>query len=119
MAPVINEGVPSLSFRLEGDEQIVLCEYIRELLGFQKEAPDQVNVQENVLERFWGLIAGIDNRQRSSIQNPIIKVFHSWMCKMILGRIKETKSTDMELNWLYSGLIARQEIDRSYIMINR
>jgi hypothetical protein len=119
MAPVINEGVPSLSFRLEGDDQIVLCEYIRELLGFQKEALDQVNVQENVLERFWGLIAGIDNRQRSSIQNPIIKIFHSWMCKRILGRIKETKSTDMELNWLYSGLIARQEIDRSYIMINR
>jgi hypothetical protein len=36
---VIDEGVPSLSFRLEGDDQIVLYEYIRELLWFRKEAP--------------------------------------------------------------------------------
>jgi hypothetical protein len=33
--------------------------------------------------------------------------FHSWMCKRILGRIRETKITNMELNWLYSALIAR------------
>jgi hypothetical protein len=38
---------------------------------------------------------------------------------MILGRVRETKMTDMELNWLYSALIARQPIDPSYLMINR
>jgi hypothetical protein len=38
---------------------------------------------------------------------------------MILGRMRETKMTDMELNWLYSALIARQPIDPSYLMINR
>jgi hypothetical protein len=41
------------------------------------------------------------------------------MCKRILGRMRETKLTDMELNWLYSALIARQPIDPSYPMINR
>jgi hypothetical protein len=46
-------------------------------------------------------------------------VFHSWMCKRISGRMRETKVTDTELNWLYSALIARQPIDTSYLMINR
>jgi hypothetical protein len=40
------------------------------------------------------------------------------MCKRILGRMRETKVTDTELNWLYSALIARQPIDPSYLMIN-
>jgi hypothetical protein len=34
MVPILDEGVPSLSFRLEGVEQVVPYEYIRELLGF-------------------------------------------------------------------------------------
>jgi hypothetical protein len=38
---------------------------------------------------------------------PIIQELHSWMCKRILGRIRETKITNTELNWLYSALIAR------------
>jgi hypothetical protein len=41
------------------------------------------------------------------------------MSKGILGRMRETKVTDMELNWLYSALIAKQPIDLSYLMINR
>jgi hypothetical protein len=41
------------------------------------------------------------------------------MCKRIMGRMRETKVTDTELNWLYSVLIARQPIDPSYLMINR
>jgi hypothetical protein len=36
MAPIL-DGVPSLSFHLEGVEQVVPYEYIRELLGFHKE----------------------------------------------------------------------------------
>jgi hypothetical protein len=39
MAPILDEGVSSLSFPLEGVEQVVPYEYIRELLGFQKGAP--------------------------------------------------------------------------------
>jgi hypothetical protein len=41
------------------------------------------------------------------------------MCKRILGRMRETKVTDTELNWLYLALIVRQPIDPSYLMINR
>jgi hypothetical protein len=41
------------------------------------------------------------------------------MCKRILGGMKETKITDMEVNWLYSALIARQPIDPTHLMINR
>jgi hypothetical protein len=41
------------------------------------------------------------------------------MCKRILGRMRETKMTDMEVNWLYSALIARQPIDPTHLMINR
>jgi hypothetical protein len=52
MAPILDEGVPSLSFRLEGVEQVVPYEYIRELLGFQKEAPKQVNVHEGTWKVF-------------------------------------------------------------------
>jgi hypothetical protein len=41
------------------------------------------------------------------------------MCKRVLGRMRETKVTDTELNWLYSALIAKQPIDPSHLMINR
>jgi hypothetical protein len=119
MAPILDEGVSSLSFRLEGIQQVVPYEYIRELLGFQKGALEVVDVPEGMLDGFWNMIAGGAHRQRNIIRNPIIQVFHSWMCKRILGRMRETKVTDMELNWLYSALIARQPIDPSHLMINR
>jgi hypothetical protein len=32
-----------------------------------------------------------------------------------LGRIRETKITNTELNWLYSALIARQPIDPTHL----
>jgi hypothetical protein len=34
------------------------------------------------------------------------------------GRIRETKITNTELNWLYLALIAKWPIDPSYLMIN-
>jgi hypothetical protein len=40
------------------------------------------------------------------------------MCRRIMGRMREMNVTDMELNWLYSALIAWQPIDPSYLMIN-
>jgi hypothetical protein len=118
MASIL-DGVLSLSFRLEGVEQVVPYEYIRELLDFQKGAPEQVDVHGGTLEGFWSMIAGEAHQQRNSIRNPIIQVFHSWMCKRILGRMRESKITDMEVNWLYSTLIAKQPIDPSHLMINR
>jgi hypothetical protein len=81
MAPILDEGVSSLSFGLEGVEQVVPYEYIRELLGFQKGALEEVDVHEGTLEGFWSMIAGEAHQQRNSIWNPIIQVFHSWMCK--------------------------------------
>jgi hypothetical protein len=39
MVPILDEGVSSLSFHLEGIEQVVPYEYIRELLGIQKGEP--------------------------------------------------------------------------------
>jgi hypothetical protein len=101
MAPILDEGVPSLSFRLEGIQQVVPYEHIRELLGFQKGAPEKVDMPEGMLDGFWNLISGEAHQQRNSIRNPIIQVLHSWMCKRIMGRMRETKVTDMELNWLY------------------
>jgi hypothetical protein len=41
------------------------------------------------------------------------------MCKRIMEKMRETKVTDTELNWLYSASIARQPIDPSYLMINQ
>jgi hypothetical protein len=90
---------------------VVPYEHIRELLGFQKGAPEKVIVSEGMLDGFWNLILGEAHQQRYSIRNPIIQVFHSWMCKKITGRMRETKVTDTELNWLYSTLIARKPID--------
>jgi hypothetical protein len=53
LALVIDKGVSCLSLRLEDEEQLVPYRYIRELLGPKKEAPEQVEVQENMLEGFW------------------------------------------------------------------
>jgi hypothetical protein len=38
LAPVINEGVSCLSFRLEKEKQLVPYGYIGELFGYKKEA---------------------------------------------------------------------------------
>jgi hypothetical protein len=58
MAPILDDGVPSLSFHLEKIQQVVPYEYIRELLGFQKGAPEKVDVPEGMLDGFWNLISG-------------------------------------------------------------
>jgi hypothetical protein len=78
MAPILDGGgVQSLSFRLEGIQQVVPYEYVRELLGFQKGAPEKVDVPDGMLDGFWNLISGEAHQQRNSIRNPIIQVFHS------------------------------------------
>jgi hypothetical protein len=107
IAPILDDGVQSLSFRLEGIQQVVPYEYVRELLVFQKGAPEKVDVSDVLLDGFWNLISGEAHQQRNCIRNPIIRVFHSWVWKRIMGRMRETKVTDTELNWLYSALIAK------------
>jgi hypothetical protein len=57
MAPILVVGVSSLSFRLEGIQQVVRYEHIRELLGFQNRAPEKVDVPEGMLDGFWNLIS--------------------------------------------------------------
>jgi hypothetical protein len=47
-----------VSFRLEGIQQVVLYEHIRELLGFQKGALEKVDVPEGMLDGFWNMILG-------------------------------------------------------------
>jgi hypothetical protein len=76
LAPILEEGVPSLSFHLEGVEQVVPYEYIWELLGFQKGVPEQVYVEEGTLESFWSMIVGGANQRRNTIRNPVIQVCH-------------------------------------------
>jgi hypothetical protein len=77
---------------------VVPYEYVKELLGFQKGDPEKVDVPDVMLHGFWNLISGEAHQQRNCIRNPIIQVFHSWMSKRILRRMKETKVTDTELN---------------------
>jgi hypothetical protein len=88
---------------------VVPYKYVRELLRFQKGAPEKVDVPDGLLNGFWNLISGEAHQQRNSIRNPIIQVFRSWMCKRIMGRMRETKVTGMELNWLYSTLVAKRQ----------
>jgi hypothetical protein len=95
---IIMTMAPSLSFWLEGIQQVVPFEHIRELLGFQKGAPEKVDMSEGMLDGFWNLISGEAHQQRNSIWIPIIQVFRAWMSKRILGRMRETKVTDTELN---------------------
>jgi hypothetical protein len=47
LAPVINEGVSCLSFRLEDEEQLVPYGYIGELVGHKKEARSKLMSKKN------------------------------------------------------------------------
>jgi hypothetical protein len=52
LAPVINEGVSCLSFRLEDEKQLVPYGYIGELLGYKKEARSKLMSKKNVRRNF-------------------------------------------------------------------
>jgi hypothetical protein len=78
-----------------------------------------VDVHEGTLDGFWSIIAGGARQQRNSIQNPIIQVFHSWMCKKFWGRMRDTKVTNTEVNWVYSALIVGLPIYLTHLMINQ
>jgi hypothetical protein len=55
MAPILDEGVQSLSFRLEGIQQVVPYEYVRELLGLQKGALEKVRTMCGSRTGGWSL----------------------------------------------------------------
>jgi hypothetical protein len=75
MAPILDEGVSSLSFRLEGIQQVVPYEHIRELLGFQKGAPEKVDVPEGMLDGFWNMISGKPTNKEILSGTPSSKCF--------------------------------------------
>jgi hypothetical protein len=52
IAPILDDGVQSLSFHLEGVQQVVPYEHVRELLGFHKGAPEKVDVPPGMLAGF-------------------------------------------------------------------
>jgi hypothetical protein len=85
MAHILDEGVPSLSFHLEGAEQVDPYEYIWELLGFQKGAPEQVYVHEDTLEGFWSVITGGAHQQKNTSLNPSSKCFTHGCAKGFWG----------------------------------
>jgi hypothetical protein len=73
MAPILDEGVPSLSFHLEGILQVVPYEQIRELLGFQKGATEKVDVPDGMLDGFWNLISGKPTNNEIPSRTPSFK----------------------------------------------
>jgi hypothetical protein len=85
MAPILDEGVPSFSFRLEGVQQVVPYEYIRELLGFEKGAPELVDVPEGMLDGFWNVVAGAAHQQRKLSGTPSSECFTHGSAKGFWG----------------------------------
>jgi hypothetical protein len=63
LAPVINEGVSCLSFRLEDENQLVPYGYIGELLGHKKEARSKFMAKKKMFEGFWGMILRQDYKE--------------------------------------------------------
>jgi hypothetical protein len=80
---------------------------------FQKGAPEQVDAHEGTWEGFWSMITGGDHQRRNTIRNPIIQVCR-FCASGFLGRMRETKITNMELNWLYSALPGSQSTPLTY-----
>ena len=92
----------------------------RALAVYKSGALVNVNkVEDGELDEFWTKIAKDVNRQRKNISNVILQIFHSWVSKRILGRMRESKVTDQELNWMDAALVKKQVIDPTYIMVER
>ncbi|CAN6234472.1 unnamed protein product [Urochloa humidicola] len=119
---VINENgdeAPFLSFRLKNERRHISYISISMMLGFDPEAPEKVDVEDKELEDFWKKIAIDEKHTRQGICNIVRQIFHTWMSKRILGRMKKGKVIEQELNWMYAALVKKTKIDPSYIMVNR
>jgi hypothetical protein len=73
MAHILDEGVPSFSFRLEGVEQVVPYD-IRELLGFQKGSPGTSGCARRHMGRFLEYDRGRSVATKKYYPDPIIQV---------------------------------------------
>jgi hypothetical protein len=118
MTPILDEGVSSLSFQLEGIQQVVSYEHIRELLGFQKRAPEKRRCAGRHVRWFLEYDVG-----RSPRTNKFYLEQHHRSVSLMdeqkdFGENEGKKGDETELNCLYSTLIARQPIEPSYLMIN-
>jgi hypothetical protein len=71
IAPILDDGVQSLSFRLEGVQQVVPYEHVRELLGFHKGASKKVDVPPGMLDGFWNLISGEPTNNAIASATPL------------------------------------------------
>ena len=116
---VDDEEVPCLKFRLKNEEKVITYGEIGSLLGFKSNANEMVEVEDGELDEFWTKIAKDVNRQRRNISNAILQIFHYWVSKRILWRMRESKVTDQELNCMYAALVKKQVIDPTYIMVDR
>jgi hypothetical protein len=89
LAPVINEGVSCLSFRLEDDEQLVTYGYIRELLGYKNEARSKLKSKKKNVRRIF---RGNDfERRLQETQNFYLSGFLWWSSTLS----KENKLVEM------------------------
>ena len=113
---VDGEEVSCLKFRLKNEEKVITYGEIGRLLGFKSNAYEMVQVEDGELD---SKIAKDVNHQRKNINNVTLQIFHSWLSKRILGRMRESKVTDQELNWMYAALVKKQVIDPTYIMVER
>ena len=67
---------------------------IGSLLGFKSNANEMVEVEDGELDEFWMKIVKDVNRQRKNISNVILQIFHSWVSKRIIGRMRESNVTN-------------------------
>jgi hypothetical protein len=90
---------------------------IRELLGFQREPRNKWMC----MEAHWKFFLEYEHGRRPSMKKFYPEPHHPRVSLMdvqkILGRIRETKITNTELNWLYSALIARQPTVPTHLMV--
>jgi hypothetical protein len=92
---------------------------IRELPGFQKRSPGTSGCAWRHMGRFLEYDRGRSIAKKKFYPEPHHPRVSLMDLQKDLGRIRETKITNMELNWLYSASIARQPIDPTHLMINR
>ncbi|CAO2146640.1 unnamed protein product [Urochloa humidicola] len=121
MRVINNRGdeAPFLSFRLKGSRRYISYESIGILFGFDLNAPEELEVKKGELKNFCEKIVVGEKHTRQNICNIVLQIFHIWMSKRILGRMKEGKVIELELNWLYAALVKKKKINPTSIMVNK
>jgi hypothetical protein len=73
IAPILDDGVQSLSFCLEGVHQVVPYEHVRDLIAFHKGALEKVDLPPSMLDGFWRLISGEPTKNAIASATPLSK----------------------------------------------